>query len=420
MSGVAQRSACFLAGGRCASVTGVPHPAVAPDSRELVDGPHGWRVVAVAFTAMFTTFGIAYSFGAFLLPVSADLDAGRGATSAVFSLTTLAFFGLGGLSGPAVDRVGPRRVVLVGAAALGLGLLLTSRATSLWQAYLGHGLGVGLAVACCYVPLVAVVGGWFERRRTVAVGVAVSGIGLGTLVGAPAAAALIEAVGWRDAYLVLGAGGVVVLLGCAVLVRPAPLVVGAVAVPLLPRLRTRAYLTLYGAGLLLSVALFVPFVHLPSYAESRGASAVAAAALVGVIGAASVVGRLALGAVAGRAGVLPTYSGCFLLMAGSFALWLGDPSYARLVVFAVLLGVGYGGFVALGPPLVAEIFGVQGLGGLLGVLYTSAAVGSSFGPPLAGVLIGDGSGYRTAVVCALVVAGAAAALVQTVRRPSTT
>ena len=382
----------------------------------VVDGAAGWRVVAVAFTAMFTTFGIAYSFGAFLLPVSKELGSGRGATAAVFSLTTMAFFGLGGLSGPAVDRYGPRRVVLIGAASLGLGLLLTANATSLWQAYLGHGLGVGLAVACCYVPLVAVVGGWFERRRTVAVGVAVSGIGLGTLVGAPTAAALIGAVGWRDAYLLLGAAGVAVLLVCAVLVRPAPLVLGVVHAPLLPRLRTRTYAVLYGAGLLLSVALFVPFVHLPAYAESRGTGAVAAAALVGVIGAASIVGRLALGVLAARAGTLRIYQACFLLMAGSFALWLGDPSYARLVLFAVLLGVGYGGFVALGPPLVADLFGVQGLGALLGVLYTSAAVGSAVGPPLAGVLIGDGSGYRTTVIATLVVAALAATLVQQVHR----
>ena len=380
-------------------------------SRTGLDGAAGWRAVAVAFTAMATTFGVAYSFGAFLLPVSRDLGAGRGATSAVFSLTTLAFFGLGGLSGPAVDRFGPRRVVLVGAVSLGLGLLLTSRATSLWQAYVGHGLGVGLGVACCYVPLVAVVGGWFERRRTVAVGVAVSGIGLGTLVGAPAAAALIGAVGWRDAYLVLGAGGVAVLLVCAALVQAAPVAADAVAVPLLPRLRTRTYAVLYAAGLLLSVALFVPFVHLPAYAQSRGTGAVAAAALVGVIGAASVVGRLALGALAARAGVLRTYQGCFVLMAASFALWLAAPPYAGLVLFAVLLGVGYGGFVALGPPLVAEAFGVQGLGALLGVLYTSAALGSAVGPPLAGVLIGDGDGYRTAVAAALGVSVLAAGLV---------
>lgn len=382
------------------------------------DSAQAWRMCAVAFAAMFTSFGVAYGFGAFLLPVSEELGAGRGATAVVFSLTTLAFFGLGGLSGPAVDRFGPRRVVLIGAVSLGLGLLLMSRATSLWQAYLGHGLGVGLAVACTYVPLVAVVGGWFARRRTLAVGVAVSGIGLGTLVGAPVAAALIEAFGWRDAYLVLGAVGVAILLVCAALVRDAPVHADAVSVPLRPRLRTPAYLQLYAAGLLLSVALFVPFVHLPAFAVSNGTGAVAAAALVGLIGAASVVGRLALGAAAGRIGVLRTYQGCFVVMAGSFALWLGSPGYPRLVLFALLLGVGYGGFVALGPSVVAELFGVQGLGGLLGVLYTSAAFGSAVGPPLAGVLISSSDGYLTTILAALAIAGASVLVVLRVRPPA--
>jgi MFS family permease len=381
-----------------------------------LDGAQGWRVVAIAFTAMFTTFGIAYSFGAFLLPVSEELGAGRGATAVAFSLTTLALFAFGGVSGPAVDRFGPRKVLLVGALSLGLGLLLMSRAQSLWHAYLGHGLGVGLAVACSYVPLVAVVGGWFERRRTLAVGIAVSGIGLGTLVGAPVAAALLDTVGWRDAYLVLGVFGVVVLLACAALVRAAAPASGMVAVPLLPRLRNATYARLYAGGLLLSIALFVPFVHLPSYAQAAGVGSVAAATLVGLIGAASVVGRIALGAVAARIGTLRAYQFCYALMAGSFALWLGSPGYPRLVLFTLLLGVGYGGFVALGPPLVAELFGVQGLGGLLGVLYTSAAIGSAVGPPIAGALITSTGGYLSTILGALVVAAVSVGVILTVRR----
>ena len=381
-----------------------------------LDGAQGWRAVAVAFAAMATTFGIAYSFGAFLLPLSEDLGASRGATAGIFSLTTVALFGLGGLSGPAVDRFGPRWVLLVGAVSLGLGLVLTARATSLWQAYLGHGVGVGLAVACAYVPLVAVVGGWFERRRTLAVGVAVSGIGLGTLAGAPIAAALVEGIGWRDAYLLLGSVGVVVLLISAAFVRAAGAVAGTEDVPLRPRLRQPAYLRLYAAGLLLSVALFVPFVHLPSYAQADGVGPVAAAALVGVIGAASVAGRLALGALAARVGTLRTYQGCFALIAVSFAVWLVSPGYAGLVVFALLLGIGYGGFVALGPPLVAETFGVHGLGGLLGVLYTSAALGSAVGPPVAGVLISASGGYSWSIAASLAVATVALGVVLTVGR----
>ncbi|HEU0102111.1 MAG TPA: MFS transporter [Mycobacteriales bacterium] len=398
----------------------MPRPSRAPSAPaapDLQDSPQAWLVVVAAFVAMFTSFGVAYSFGAFLQPMSEALGSGPGATAAVFSLTTMALFGLGALSGPAVDRFGPRRVVLVGALAMGLGLLLTSRATALWQAYVGHGLGVGLGVACSYVPLVAVVGGWFTRRRTLAVGIAVSGIGLGTLLVAPLAADLIDRYGWRQAYLILAAVSTVALAGCGLLVRAAPVTTQGEAAPLLPRLRTPTYLRLYASGLLLSVVLFVPFVHLPAYAASRGAGDVAAATLVGVIGAASIVGRLALGAAAARTGVLRTYQACFALMAGSFLCWLGAPGYPRLVVFAVLLGIGYGGFVALGPALVAHLFGVRGLGGLLGVLYTCSAVGSAIGPPAAGAMIGATGEYLPVILAALAIGAAATATVLTVHPP---
>ena len=381
-----------------------------------LDSRRAWVVTAAAFAAMFTSFGIAYSFGAFLIPMSSELGTGRAATAAVFSLTTLALFGLGAVSGPAVDRLGPRPVLLVGAACLGGGLVVTARAHSLWQAYLGHALGVGLGVACCYVPLVAVVGGWFERKRTLAVGVAVTGIGLGTLLVAPLSAALISTFGWRHAYLVLAAVGTAALLVCAIFVRPVPVHPDAAgAPPVRIWLRAPSYLRLYAGQLLLSVMLFVPFVHLPAYAQNHGTGEVAAASLVGLIGAASVIGRLALGGAANRIGVLRTYQACFVLMALSFLLWLGAPGYPRLALFAVLLGVGYGGFVALGPALVAELFGVQGLGGMLGVLYTSAALGSAVGPPAAGAIIQSTGSYLVVILGSLVVGALAAGCVLTVR-----
>lgn len=385
-----------------------------------VDGARAWVVTGAAFLAMFTVFGVAYSFGAFLRPISDELGSGLPATAAVFSLTTFAIFSLGALSGAAVDRVGPRVVLAVGALSLGAGLLVTARADSLWQAALGHGLGVGFGVACGYVPLVAVVGGWFVRRRTLAVGVAVSGIGAGTLVGAPVGAALIESVGWRQAYLVLAVVSVVVLLVCALVLAAPPVPGSSGPGPALrPRLRTPAFLRLYGSQVLLAAVLFVPFVHLPALAATTGASPVAAATLVGLIGAASVLGRLALGAAADRIGVLGTYQACFVAMAASFVLWLGSPGYPRLVAFAVVLGVGYGGFVALGPAVAAQIFGTQGLGGLLGVLYTSAAIGSAFGPPVAAVII-ESRGFTVVAVLALGVGAAAVAVVLQVRAPGAT
>src|SRR5215212_4282059 len=182
-----------------------------------LDSRRGWAVVVAAFTAMFVAFGIAYSYGAFLEDMRAEFGAGRATAAAFFSLTSLLYFGLGGLSGAAADRFGPRRVLLVGAAALGLGLVATARAGSLAVALVAYGLGVGIGVACAYVPMVALVGSWFERRRTLALGVAVAGVGIGTLTVPPATAALIESAGWRDAYVVQGLAATVVLAVCALL-----------------------------------------------------------------------------------------------------------------------------------------------------------------------------------------------------------
>ena len=366
-----------------------------------LDSPRAWGVVAAAFAAMFVAFGIAYSYGAFLEEMRADFGVGRAAGATFFSLTSLLYFGLGSVSGAASDRFGPRWVLLVGAVALGLGLVATARADSLGVALAAYGLGVGIGVACAYVPMVALVGAWFERRRTLALGVAVAGIGIGTLTIPPATAALIEAVGWRDSYLVLAAVGAGALALCALVVSPAPAGEGTVFSSLGDALRDRQYRLLYIAIALLGVPLFVPFVYLPSYAEERGVDPVLAAGLIGAIGTASVAGRLALGALAGRLGLLRVFRGCFLAIALSFVLWwVAGGSYPVLLLFAIVLGAGYGGFVALAPAVVAERFGVERLGALLGVLYTSAGIGSAVGPPAAGAII-DAGGYAPAIAASL-------------------
>ena len=341
----------------------------------------------------------------------AEFGAGRGAAAALFSLTSLLYFALGGVTGAAADRFGARRVLLVGAAAMAIGLVGTARAGSLGMALVSYGVGVGIGIACAYVPMVALVGAWFERDRTLALGVAVAGIGVGTLALPPAAAALIEAIGWRSTYLVLAGLGGTVLALCAIVAAAPPRVEHPRGTGVGRTLRAADFRWLYLSTALLSTGLFVPFVHLASYAEERGIAPVPAAGLIGAIGAASIAGRLALGAIAGVAGLLRAYQGCFVAMAASFCLWwAAGSSYAVLLAFAILLGLGYGGFVALSPAVVAARFGVERLGSVLGLLYTSAGMGSAVGPPLAGVVI-DAGGYVPAIAGSLLLGLASCAAV---------
>jgi predicted MFS family arabinose efflux permease len=233
-------------------------------------------------------------------------------------------------------------------------------------------------------------------------GVATAGVGMGTLVMAPVGAGLVSAFGWRGALwaYALGSG---LLLGAAVAAahRP-PRVAGASAQPIGAALRDATFRVLFVASLLLSIAFYTPFVFLTPYATHVGIDGARAALLVGIVGATSVVSRLVFAAFGSRSSPLEMYRWSYVVMAASFVIWLAaGSSYAMLVAHALVMGLGYGGFVALGPAVLADAYGVERLGGLIGMLYTSFGIGGLAGPSLNGVLI-DNAGYRAALLTSLV------------------
>lgn len=361
-----------------------------PRGSATLDSGRSWVTAALAFVAMFVAVGTGYSFGALVLPVSRELGVGPGATSGVFAVSVMAFFLVSAPAGILADRFGPRAVVVAGALAMSGGLALTAGAQTLTAVYVGHGGLVGVGMSTAFVPLVAAVGASFRRHRLVAVGVAVSGIGVGTLVMAPVVAGLIGLLGWRAAYFALAVACGLLLAACGLGMPLTHRADDGVAQHSLGSMLTAPpYPSLYLAQGLLAVALFVPFAHLPAFAEDLGSSAVAAAALVGVIGGSSVVGRLALGPVANRWGLIRTYQGCYAAIGASFVAWfVPSAPYPVLLAHAVVFGLGYGGFVALLPGVLAEHFGVAHLGGLLGVVHTSHVFGAAIGPLALGLLVG--------------------------------
>jgi len=389
-----------LAHGRVGTASGVGESTQPRFER---DSPHAWRMVAAGFLATFTLFGVVYSFGAFFKPIAAQFGANRSATSAIFSITSCISFLLGPFTGHLADRFGPRRIAAIGAVTIGVGLAATSQISHLWAAYITYGLGVGIAIACCYVPLIAAVSGWFLKRRNMALGVTVSGIGVGTLVTAPVAAELIRRLGWREAYMVLAVIATALLFVCVWLIEAPPIELDASEFSVRRILRTRQFKLMYAACMLWTVATAMPFVFLPAYAQGVGIKAVAAAALVGFIGFASTAGRLGLGPLADRFGLMVTYRYCILVLGLCFTMWLYGKSYGVLVAFALVMGASYGGAVALTPAVVAELFGTRGLGVVLGSLYTGCAIGTLLGPPFCGALIDRTGSYRLAILFTLAV-----------------
>jgi len=267
---------------------------------------YGWWVVAAAFAITFIGFGSAYTFSAFLASLEHDFGASRGQVALVFSLAGFLYFALGIVSGPLADRFGSRPLAVIGMVLAALGLALASTAQNLIEVYLAYGLGIGVGVGCAYVPAIGAVQRWFVRRRGFASGLAVAGIGVGTLVMPPLASLLISSLGWRDAYLVLGVLALAIGGGMALLIendprgrglnpdgdeassRAQPATAGA---SVRDAIRTTRFVSLYAACLICSFGVFVPFVHLVPFARDHGIADSAAALLLGTIGIGSTAGR---------------------------------------------------------------------------------------------------------------------------------
>jgi len=383
---------------------------------------YGWFVVASAFVVTFVGFGSAYTFSAFVGSLETDFAASRGSVSLVFSLAGFLYFGIGMVSGPLADRFGSRRLAFIGMILTGLGLAIASTAHSLAEVYAAYGLGVGLGVGCSYVPVIGAVQRWFVRRRGFASGLAVSGIGVGTLVMPPLAAVLIDALGWRNAYLVLGALAALLGAGTALMiendprdrglgpdgdaVQPSARSVQAAGAAVGEAIGSRRFIGLYAACLSCSFGLFVPFVHLVPYARDHGVPPAAAVLLLGVIGVGSTAGRFVLGGLADRMGRRLALLATFLGMALALLVWALSTTLWPLAAFAFAYGVFYGGFVALLPSLVMDYFGGRNVSGIIGILYTSVAFGTLIGPSAAGFAFDISHSYTLPIL-----AGAGANLV---------
>jgi MFS family permease len=347
-----------------------------------------------------------YTFGAFFDAMVTEFSAGKGATALVFGLTLLMFFGFGAISGPLTDRYGPRPLAMTGAVLLAAGLWMTSQVSTVTMGYLTYGLGVGIGGGLIITPMFVSAGGWFLKRRAIALGVVAAGNGIGTLTLVPLAERLIADNGWRSAYQTLAVIDLILLGAAALVVAKPPIPAAPPAIAAMIRVsRNPTFQRFVITGLLFSVALFIAFGFVVDFATGAGVSSPRAALLVGIIGASSVVGRLGLTAFASKVPAVRILQWCLAAQPVAFGLWLvAGGNYPLLIAFAVLLGISYGGFVALGPVVAALLFGAVGLGGIMGLQFLGVGVGGLIGPPLAGVLADYSSGSSMPILLALSVA----------------
>lgn len=359
----------------------------------------GWLVVVGAFLVTMVGYGAIYSYAAFAKEIAAEFGASRARVSLIFALSGGMALLVSAVGGPLADRIGARATASLGMVIVGLGLLTASSARSLEEVIAGYGLLIGLGVGFSYVPAVATVQRWFVVHRGLASGLAVSGIGVGTAAVPPFADLLAILGNWRVAFAICAVLATVTGIGGALLLEQSPERIGLApdgrrrARPSRPSaipaatpngaspLRSASFGLVYGGTMLLAIPVAIPYALVVETAQANGHALSGSIALIGLIGIGSICGRFMMAAIGDVLGRARVFLACCAGLAASMLIWAGARTMLELQVFALVFGAFQGAFIALLPSATTDRFGGDRAGTVIGVLYTSRAIGLFAGPP---------------------------------------
>ncbi len=383
-----------------------------------------WLVV-VGTMLIIPSVGAVYAWSIYRQPLAVLLAAQQGVSpesltaplNFVFSLIIL-FFAAGAIPGGLIqDKIGPKKVTIIGGALLGLGLILSSFATSVLHLYLFYGVISGIGIGFAYITPLATCNKWFPDKRGAISGVAVAGMGLGTMIFSPIGALLIESIGPFMTMRILGVVFfALVTLGAQWMVLPPKGYSPAGWIPTTAQknevhfspgqmLRTPAFYRVWISFMVGTASgLMMIGIASPVGQELAGLTVTEAAAIVGMLGLFNGGGRILWGSVSDKLGRTRTIALFSLITAVAMVAFnfIQTPVPFALALFTITAC--FGGFMAVFPSLTADFYGTRNYGGNYGIVYLAYG----FGAPLGGWIGSAFSlnvAFNIAAVCALLAFG---------------
>ena len=356
----------------------------------------GWVIVMTAVLGITVSFGslVIFSFGVFLKPLSGQFGWSRAEISLAFTLTALMVAVFSPFIGRLVDRVGARKVLLPCVAVYGAAfccLSLVKTLAGLYTIYVLLGVVGNGTTQLCYARVISA---WFDRRRGLALATMMAGVGAGAIGIPPLATWLIEAYGWRETYLLLGASVFVLgMIPAALWLRETPPdadlanpkkspvmagMRGAEAV------RMPVFWFLLTGFFLFSVSVNGSVAHLIPILTDRGIASDTAALAASTLGVLTLGGRLLTGVLLDRffgsrvAGIF------FGIAAVGVAILSQAHEIATAFLGAALIGLGIGAEADVMPYLISRYFGLASFSEIYGYAFTAYALAGALGPLLMG------------------------------------
>jgi len=380
---------------------------------------YGWWVLAASF--VITAFGagaLFYGFSVFFPSIQQEFGWSRTLIGGAYSAATIS----GGLVtivvGFLIERLGPRKLMLVGISAAAVGYMALSLVESLWMFYAVYIVLIAVGIyGGVQSPTEVVTAYWFVRRRAMAQGMLSSAIAVGGMTFAPLLAMVILAYGWRNAAFAVGALMAVCCIPAALAVRDRPQQMGlspdgapppggrhaavgsaatrtndmtvrqALATPQFWLLSVVIALKFMGSGAV--------FVHLIPFLVDRGFDRQTAANLLGLVALVSIPGRLLFGYLGDRMSKRVLMSVTIGLEALGVLLLTFATTLPQVLLFIAAFALSMG-TLPLIPAIRAEYFGLRSFATLSGIMWGVSTAGIVVGPVVAGLSFDLTGSYTSA------------------------
>lgn len=394
---------------------------------------YGWIIVAIALISMGFWLGIRNSFSVFYVALLEDFPWSRGDSAGVQSMALISYTVLAPLVGGLIDRFGPRRVIIPGILMLSLGLALSATIETLSQFYFYYGVIMGGGITCVgIVSYSAILSHWFERKRGLASGIAVSGMGLGTFLFVPISQRFISVWGWRMTFIALAVLTLIILLPLnGLFLRHKPEEVdqsidgidseeptGKASTNITGKkvldsdwttgraLLSPAFWALMAFCFFSIIGIYVILVHNVRFLVDQGIDKMTAALIFAVVGAISSVFRILWGWLSDRIGREITFTlGMMCASMGVGFLLLIESTGARgfIYPFALLFGMGWGVSAPMFMSTAADLFKGRIFGLIYGLVEAGIGIAGAFGAWIAGFIFDRYHSYQWAFILTILV-----------------
>jgi MFS transporter, OFA family, oxalate/formate antiporter len=392
----------------------------------------GW-VVVLAGIGINLILGSLYAWGVIAKALVIEWHWSKTDAALPFTVSTAAFAIMMIFAGRMQDRLGPRRVALLGGIMFGVGLIASSAAHSPFPMLLTYGVLGGMGIGLCYSATTPPAIKWFPlEKKGLVTGMVVSGVGLAAVYVSPLTQGLLKATSIPQTFFILGLGATlsICLLSCLLTNPPAgyqPAAAGAGAAR--PRIaagpqldwhemiRTPGFYRLWAMFALTASAGLMIIAHVAIIAkeQARWEWGFVPVALLAIF---NTLGRIVSGYVSDRIGRRQTMLLAFLLQAGNMFAFTFYTSPGLLVFGSAFTGLCYGTIFTLMPAATADSYGVRNLGVNYGLVFTAFGVAGILGPILGGRIRDLSGTYTTSYVISAVMLLVGAALAFRTRKPA--